>query len=302
MNILSNINNDNNNINKNINNFLKTKLVSIFGSLKSVYLLNDQFDLNKFKLSVEKTSQFLDIPIYIVDNESNIFLKNYEIYFIIRNNKLILYTSHKFYDAVSQYLFIHKIHNYYNNLDDPFPIDSSIIKNLKDNNSLLNNVTLFSNHFNSNDEVPEDLILLKVIKGGKTRDILEEYQSLLLDFMVVIDSRSIHNVKMNSLGNYFDMYYLTNQDIPNFTDNLKKLKSVSDIPSINFFEPKEYIFFNSLLKFSHASFLGDILPITQYSFNGITYHKYYMTIGVPNSEGFSSIYVNKNLYDLIQKN
>jgi hypothetical protein len=292
-----------NNISSTINDFCKTKIVDVFGSSKSVYILNDKFHLEKFKQSVENVSKTIDIPIYIVDNESQIFLKNIELYIIIRNNKMILFTSHKYYDGLSIYFILHKIDNEYMGINELFPLHNNISKYKLDNTSILNNISLFTNHLNGHDDVPNDLVLLKQVDGLKTKtsEILEEYQKLLLDFLVVIDTRTVQHIKIPTLGNYFDMYYLKNNEVPNLTNNLKNLKSISDIPSINFLESKEYIFFNSLLKFPSVSFVYETLPISQYSFNEITAHKYYMTVGIPNGDGISKIYVNKNLYDLIQK-
>lgn len=292
-----------NNINSTINDFCKTKLVDVIGSTKTIYILNESFNLEKFKICVEKTSQSLDIPIYIVDNESKIFLKNIELYIIIRNNKMILFSSHKYYDAVSIYIVLNKIDREFNDNNEFVPLNNNISKYKLDNTSILNNISLFTNHLNGNDDIPKDLILLKQVHGFKTKtsEVLEEYQKLLLDFVVVIDTRNIQNIKTPTLGNYFDMYYLKNNEISTFTNSLKNLKSTSDIPSINFLESKEYIFFNSLLKFPGVSFFNESLPISQYSINGISAHKYYMTVGIPNREGISSIYVNKNLFDLIQK-
>lgn len=292
-----------NNISSEINGFCKTKLLDIFGSSKSVYVLNQQFNLEKFAKSVEIVSKAIDIPIYIVDNESQIFFKNIELYIIIRNNKMVLFSSHKYYDGLSIYYILHNIDIEYSNSNEIFPLDSSISKNKFDNNSLLNNISLFTNHLNGNDDVPEDLILLKTVDGLKTKtsNILEEYQKLLLDFVIVIDTRNIHNIKTPTIGNYFDMYYLKNNEVPNLTNNLKKLKSTSDIPSNNFLESKEYIFVNSLLKFPGFSFCDEVLPISQYSFNGIYIHKYYMIVGAPKRDGLSNIYVNKNLYNLLQE-
>jgi hypothetical protein len=296
MDLLSNINNS-------ISNLCKTNLVDIIGCSKSVYILNQQFNLEKFKKSVEQVSKSTDIPINIVENESQIFFKSIELYIIIRNNKMILYSNHKYYDGYSCYIILTLIDNEYSGKNEIFPFDNTISKYKFENNSLLNNISLYSFYLNGNDDIPEDLVLLKQVNGLdlKTSDILEEYQKLLLDFLVIIDTRKIQNIKIPCLGNHFDMYYLKNNKIKNFTNDLKNLKSISEIPSFNYLQTEEYIFFNSLMKFPIISFLDELLPFSQYTFNGIGVHKYFMTVGPPKKDGLSNIYVNKNLYNLIKE-
>lgn len=291
------------NISKDLIDICNGKLVNIFGSSKLVLILNENFILEKFINSAKKLTDELGIPINIVNDESEIYLKNIEIYIIIRNKKMIIYTSHKYYDGLGFFIVMNRLDNIYNDKMEDNKINNLISKDKNTQNSFLNNVGLNLFHRNGNDDIPEDLILYKKVfsLSTKTIDILNEFQYLLMDYLIAIDTRTINNLPLNTLGSYFDMYHLKNNEIDSFADKIKNLKQLSDIPPFNIFESKDYIFINSLLKFPRISFFNETLPISQYCINGYGIHKYYMCISGANINGISSIYINKNLYELLHK-
>jgi len=55
------------------------------------------------------------------------------------------------------------------------------------------------------------------------------------------------------------------------------------------------------LKYKLPSFCKEQLPMNLYDLNNFKYF-YYVFITPKNKEGISSIYMNKNLYDLYKKN
>jgi hypothetical protein len=277
--------------------------VETLGSVRIVYNLNEHFNLNKFTKTIENITKQIEIPIYIVEDETKIFLKNIEIYFIIRNNKMIFISSHKYYDGKSVYLILNIIDNEYKNNNDNlinYINKDNLIKDVNTYSSFLNNYTFYTNHFQQKDDISEDYFLYKKkVDMPKTKEILNELKYLLLDYMVVLDIRKTLNISENTLGSYYGNFYVENENLDDLVIKLKQYKSISDLSNsynIANIKDKKFILVNCFLPYKIPSFCKEQLPLDMFQNSDVKYHIF---IPPRDSNGNTSIFICKELHKLM---
>jgi hypothetical protein len=310
-----------------INNILNNIVINIIENItyiELIFQLDESFDLNNFSRSIEIFNKKYNLPIKLIKKYEEFIIYNFEIYICISDKLMSVNCSHKYYDATSIYKIFNLIDNEYKNIitHDTIYLDNvNIFIENKLYSSLLNNLSrkklnidfthfrIFdaqsnqSNPFISAHEggilnenwckIDEELILLKNIKNNKSVEIINEIQELFkpLDILLVIDKRKNLNINENVVGCYTDLFYVKN-DEKDFINKLKKYEKTIKQTIDN-----KFIVINSYLKFKIPSFCIHQLPMQL----DISKYLYYIFITPKNKEGFSSIFMNKKLYNFLQK-
>jgi hypothetical protein len=283
-----------------------TDFINHFTNIEFTFSLNDEFDMNNFKNSVEKISSLLDIPIHIKNIDDIIIVFNVEIYFIISNNNLLITCSHIYYDASSIFTILNLIDSVYNKKEITIPIiiDPKIKQNKNNLSSILCNCSSLLKNFIRKEKMNIDCsnsnifsCLYKTTNVFKTNDIINELQYLFKEYnmIILINSRKTFKLDENTIGCYI-LFFCLQKGNKHLIDNLKKCKDLNDLNNtfINADE-SEVITINSYLNFNNPSFVNEFYPpfITN-SMNNKT-----IFITPKNKLGESKIYMSKELLESI---
>lgn len=257
------------------------------------FYLDDYFDLNKFSASIEKFNIKYNIPIKMIKQYEEFIFLNFEIYICINAKMMAIICSHKYYDARSIYKILELIDGEYKNVNtnEVINLDNIFLINNFEYGSIIN--YLFREKKFIDFKMRDQLVLFKHTTNTKSLEIINEIQDLFapLDILLIIDKRKELNIPENTISCYTDLYYIKNHE-KDFINKIKNVKNNFSIFDNNF------ILCNSYLKFKLPSFCIEQVPID------INLHEikffYYIFITPKNKEGNSSIFMNKNLYNLLQ--